>query len=161
MNGPQSGRNPVIRRILKELDRQSRELSELEEFLELAGIDLPVMMVDEWATIAELRLIAVFLMIKASELIALKGDNEATAFAQLREQYAELKEKPSFSLEKAWDLLSSSTYFRGSDPSRIGRQVSNFLLAQTIGRHIQECNFLDCPFRCITKCRKTGRKPGA
>ena len=162
MFGAHFKRNPIIRQILVELERQSRELCELEEFLDLAGIHLPIMMVDEWAGEPDLRLIAIFLNIPPSELIALTGDRQATAKACFNELWEDYEKKLRISMARAWSAVESSTQFRGGHPAKIRNQVELILCGLLPPDRPSHCpNFLDCMYGCITKCVITGRKPGA
>ena len=137
------------------------QISDLEEDLRLLGIDYPVETISEYGSNEDLSDVARILGILPSELIKFRGDSQSTARAYLRELLPHSNDKLPTSMEKAWNLLCSSTQFKGTHPSQIKRQVQDFLFAQSRRSGPPACDFLDCPFRCITRCRKTGRRPGA
>ena len=155
--------NPIYRRIRNELRRRRLSETDLQDYLNRNGAEFPLMMVDTWADNDDLRMIAWFLGISPSELIGLKGDHRATAMAILDEIWDGYESILSITKHQAWEAISSSSEFRGSHPSSIRAEVELILDGLLPSQNYSRVcvNFLDCPERCVTRCKLTGRKPGA
>ena len=155
--------NPIYGRIRSELRRQGRGQTDLQEYLNRNGRGFPLMMVDTWADNDDLKMIAWYLETLPSELIGLKGDRRATAIVVLDELWDYYEHQVGISKPEAWEAISAAAEFRGSHPGSIRTEIElilDGLCPKERGRGI--CvNFLDCPHRCVTRCRLTGRKPGA
>ena len=154
--------NRIFEKIMAILTKQGRTIDELQEYLRLKGVDTPIMMVDYFPKASELHLIALFLNVPPSELISLLGDNKATMRAILDELYPSYKTQLGISREEAWQRVKSGAEFKGRRYVELRSQVELFLdgLSPPQSSLTGLC-FLNCPFGCITKCRNTGRKPGA
>ena len=154
--------NPVYKMIRKELDHLGRTDSDLQVYLTANGADLPLMMVDMWSTDDDLRMIAAYLNILPSVLITLKGDNRATAAAIFEEIWDNFAPRLGISKQQAWDTIESLSEFRSGHLETLRSEIAQVLDALIPPFSFQsDCYFLDCPFRCVTKCRRTGRQPGA
>ena len=166
MYSPASGRNPIFAKILSELEKLPLppfyRLPDLQEYMELNFFELPVSMVDQWATCDDLRVIAGYFPIPPSVLIQLKGDNQATARAFFDELWPVFQGNQGVSKEDAWKSVESSSAFRGEHPAEIRTQVQFILDGLLPPDRPSSCPyFLDCIHGCVAKCAATGRKPGA
>ena len=162
MMNPTYRTNPIYRKILSELRRLSLRQDVLQDYLTNIGVDLPLMVVDEWATNDHLREIALYLDIRPSILIALRGDVRATMMAILDELWQEYGPRLNISKQAAWEVIESSAEFRGCRPDALRDEVALILDAMSPPPAAQiMCYWLDCRYRCVTTCRQTGRIPGA
>ena len=155
--------NPIYKRIRRELHRLRWEESDLQKnYLFSGDAGLPLMMVDVWATNDDLKLIASYLDILPSVLIALRGDGRETALAILDEIWDDFNPRLTISKGEAWEAIESASQFRGDHPARMKAEIALILDALSPSPSVRsECYFLDCQFQCVTKCRQTGRQPGA
>ena len=154
--------NQVIRKIETHLANQGYSIDDLQDYLTLNGVGTPVMMVYQFPKASDLHLIASFIGIPPSELICLSGDIEATIRAILDELYPDYEARLGISREETWQRVKTGVEFRGRRYIELRSQVELFLdaLSPPQSSLIGLC-FLNCQYGCITKCRRTGRKPGA
>ena len=154
--------NRVFKVIEEFLVKKGRSIDELQNYLRLNGIHQPVESACQFANAAVLRVIASFLEIPPSELISLLGNNDQTARAFLDEKFPNYKSRLNISKEDAWRRVESEVQFKGRSYFEIRSRVELVLdaLLPPSGENLQ-CDFLNCPYGCITKCRLTGRPIGA
>lgn len=155
---------PILRRIRREL--AARSLS-IDHFLDYLGI--PQFALDMWDPDKDrepLRKAADFLGLRLSDLILESGNMRAYAEVYFDEQWPRYRDKLNTSKEAAWMSIESTVQYRGgwSDVrDDIELTLQGLLPLQPTSPQSSNvaCLLGECHDGCVTRCRRTGRLPGA
>ena len=154
----------ILRRIRRELVDRSLSIDDLVDHLGIPKLTLDMFDANEDREL--LRKTADFLELRLSDLILDSGDMPAFAKEYFNERWPRYRDKINAPKETAWMKIESTVQYRSGESGirdDIELTLQALLPPQAISRQSLNaaCLLGECGEGCVTRCRKTGRPPGA